>query len=285
MVRQSLLLKKPIVESSSGNLALGLGYWSDQLGAPQPLCLIDDCCEQSMRDAMADAGCLIRVLELTADEHDRQTGVFKRIDLARNYAERGYYWPNQYDCHQWLQVHEATTGPEIWNDATDYSLVVAAVGTGATISGIALSRPASSKSLIVAVEPIGSSIFGTQLGSYRIAGAGNPFTPKNYLGHLIDRELAVSDRDAFCAAGIMRAAGIRIGSSGATAVLGAARAATELRRGSHVALVVVADDGWYEDFGPGFCLNFSDNGPRNSRRAPSPASPLWQQIATEISAT
>jgi cysteine synthase len=248
MVRQSLLLKKPIVESSSGNLALGLGYWCDQLGAPQPLCLVDDCCEQSMTDAMSDAGCLIRMLELTAEEHDRQTGVLKRIGLARTYAERGYYWPDQYDCGNWVQVHETTTGPEIWNDGIDYSLVVAAVGTGATISGIALSRPASRKSLIVAVEPMGSSIFGTQPGPYRVAGAGNPFTPKNYLGHLIDVELVVSDRDAFCAAGIMRAAGIKIGSSGATAVLGAVRAATQLRPGRRLALVVVADDGWYENF-------------------------------------
>src|SRR5215470_6945551 len=43
---------RPIVESSSGNLALGLGFWCRQLGAPRPLCLVDDCCERSMIDAL-----------------------------------------------------------------------------------------------------------------------------------------------------------------------------------------------------------------------------------------
>jgi cysteine synthase len=59
MAMRSRDIDRPIIESSSGNLALGLGYWCGQLGAPRPLCLIDDCCERSMIDALHGAGCLI----------------------------------------------------------------------------------------------------------------------------------------------------------------------------------------------------------------------------------
>jgi cysteine synthase len=238
---------KPIVESSSGNLALGLGLWCRQLGAPEPLCLVDDCCERSMIGALAAAGCLIEVLALTGQEREEQSGVIKRVAKAREYSAKGYYWPNQYDCHDWIRVHQLTTGPEIWSDRSRYDLVVGAVGTGATISGVALSRPAGVATRVVAVEPTGSAIFGGPRGPYKIAGAGNPFTPGNYLPEQVDLELDVGDDESFHAARALRAAGLRIGSSGAMALVGAIRAAERLGGGRQTALVIVADDGWYED--------------------------------------
>lgn len=238
---------RPIVESSSGNLALGLGFWCRQLGAPPPLCLVDDCCEPSMIDALAAAGCLVEVLALTDQERTEQSGVFKRVAKAREYSGNGYYWPNQYDCHEWIRVHQLTTGPEIWSDGARYDLVVGAVGTGATISGVALSRPADVATRIVAIEPTGSAIFGAPAGPYKIAGAGNPFTPKNYLRRRVDLELDVDDGEAFRAARVLRAAGLRIGSSGAMAMVGAIRASERFGGGRQTALVIVADDGWYED--------------------------------------
>src|SRR5258708_1688955 len=64
MAMRSIEMGRPIIESSSGNLALGLGYWCGQLGAPRPLCLIDDCCERSMTDALDEMGCLVEVVPL-----------------------------------------------------------------------------------------------------------------------------------------------------------------------------------------------------------------------------
>ncbi len=65
MACQSKRSGRQIVESSSGNLALGLAFWCERLGAPQPLCLVDDCCETAMREALTDAGCLIETVRLT----------------------------------------------------------------------------------------------------------------------------------------------------------------------------------------------------------------------------
>src|SRR5262245_27823909 len=91
MACQSKRSGKPIVESSSGNLALGLAFWCERLGAPRPLCLVDDCCETTMREALVDAGCMIESVPLTDREREEQAGVRKRVALAEEYARQGYY--------------------------------------------------------------------------------------------------------------------------------------------------------------------------------------------------
>ena len=246
MVRRSLETGMPIVESSSGNLALGLGYWAARLGAPAPLCLVDDGCEPTMREELLRAGCRIEVIALAPHEIANQAGVFKRIARAREYQTNGYYWPNQYDNDEWVHVHQMTTGKEIWQDPLRFNLVVSAVGTGATVSGIALARPAHSSALVTAVEPKGSVIFGGHLGPYRVAGAGNPFTPRNYRKEAIDLEIVVDDPETFGMAHRLRQAGCAIGSSGSMVVVGAARALDQLSNKPLAILLVIADDGWYE---------------------------------------
>jgi len=248
MACQSKRSGRRIVESSSGNLALGLGFWCERLGAAQPLCLVDDCCEISMRDALAEAGCIIESVPLTDAEIAQQSGVHKRVALAEEYARQGYYWPNQYDAAEWLRVHAQTTGPEVWRDPAGFDMVAGAVGTGATMSGIAASRPAGRATRVVAIEPAGSTIFGTVAGPYRVAGAGNPFTPRNYWPDLIDDEITVEDEATFQARQALRRRGYRIGSSGSMALVGALRAATAApSRDTRSILVLIADDGWYEN--------------------------------------
>ncbi len=239
--------RRQIVESSSGNLALGLGFWCERLGAPRPLCLVDDCCEPAMRQALADAGCLTESVPLTDQEIDEQAGVRKRVALAERYASQGLYWPNQYDGGEWVRVHAETTGPEVWNDPVAFDLVAGAVGTGATMAGIAASRPAGRAARIVAVEPAGSTIFNRAAGPYRVAGAGNPFPPRNYRPDLMDQEITVEDEATFPAMRALRRRGYRIGSSGSMALVGALRASVaEPACDIGSLLVVIADDGWYE---------------------------------------
>jgi cysteine synthase len=199
-----------------------------------------------MLEVLSGAGCIIEMVPLTQQEREEQSGVFKRIALAEEYARKGYYWPNQYNGGQWVKVHEQTTGPEIWQDSARYDLVAGAVGTGATMSGVALSKPADRATRLVAVEPRGSTIFSGGAGAYRVAGAGNPFTPANYRRGLMDIELAVEDEASFSAARLLRDHGLAIGSSGSMAIVGALRAMEQLAGEMRRALVIVADDGWYE---------------------------------------
>src|SRR5258708_36600762 len=90
-----------------------------------------------------------------------------------------------------MAVQAGTTGREVWQDPVAFDMGGGAVGTGATMSGIAVSRPADRAARIVAVEPTGSTIFNSVAGPYRVAGAGNPFTPRNYRPDLIDYKVTV----------------------------------------------------------------------------------------------
>jgi cysteine synthase A len=203
-----------------------------------------------MREALTNAGCMIESVALTDREIEEQAGVHKRIALAEEYSKQGHYWPNQYDGDEWVRVHAETTGPEVWNDSVAFDIVAGAVGTGATMSGIATSRPADLPTRIVAIEPAGSTIFNCVAGAYRVAGAGNPFTPRNYRPELMDYEITVEDKATFQAMEALRRRGYRIGSSGSMALVGALRAGTAApSRDITSMLVVIADDGWYEPFG------------------------------------
>jgi cysteine synthase len=249
MACQSKRSGRPIVESSSGNLALGLAFWCERLGAPPPLCLVDDCCEPAMRAALADAGCVMESVPLTDREMDEQSGARKRIALAAEYSRQGHYWPNQYDAGDWVRVHAETTGPEVWTDPVAFDIVAGAVGTGAAMSGIAASRPADRAARIVAVEPAGSTIFNCVAGAYKVAGAGNPVTPRTDRPDLIDHEVTVEDEATVRAMRELRRRGYRIGSSGSMALVGALRASSAAAPspGTRSMLVIIADDGWYEN--------------------------------------
>jgi N-(2-amino-2-carboxyethyl)-L-glutamate synthase len=243
MVLEARRRQQQIVESSSGNLALGLAYWCRRFGLPKPLCLIDDCCDALMADRLRDAGAVVQVVSLTEEEVRKQLGVFRRVEQARIYQSEGYYWPNQYDNGAWVTVHRETTGPEIWGDPIQFDLVGCAVGTGATVSGVVEARPSDHHGRVVAVEPLGSVIFGGDPGYYVTAGAGNPFVPANY--RVSDRveQRKVSDADVLAATHVLRRASVPIGTSGAMTVVGSLRAVTA---GESRLLAVIADDGWYE---------------------------------------
>ena len=251
MARQSLERRQPIVESSSGNLALALGYWCRELKAERPLCLVDDCCERPMLEALSGAGCDLQLISLTDAERQVQSGVFKRIAAAREYEKDGYWWPDQYGNPAWVDVHRRTTGPEIWGDDTIFDLVCGAVGTGATMSGVALSRPNERLTKIAAVEPKGSSMFSPGSGPYRVAGAGNPFRPENYRSELMDFEVAISDERTFEVLRRLRVSGLEVGTSGAMAVAGAVRVALTLDESLPKVLILLADNGWYEPIDDG----------------------------------
>src|SRR5258708_34396199 len=92
-----------------------------------------------------------------------------------------------------MAVQAGTTGREVWQDPVAFDMGGGGVGTGGTMSGIAVSRPADRAARIVAVEPTGSTIFNSVAGPYRVAGAGNPFTPSNYRPDLIDYEITEED--------------------------------------------------------------------------------------------
>ena len=119
------------------------------------------------------------------------------------------------------KVHRETTAVEIWDDTDGrVDVVVAGVGTGGTITGVAEALKARKPALrAVAVEPADSPVLsGGAPGPHKIQGIGAGFVPKVLRTDLIDEIVQVTNDDAFTTARrLCRAEGIMVGiSSGAT---------------------------------------------------------------------
>lgn len=147
-----------------------------------------------------------------------------------------YLLLQQFDNPANPEIHEKTTGPEIWNDTDgEIDVFVAGVGTGGTITGVSrYIKHTKGKAIIsVAVEPTDSQVIAQTLageevkpGPHKIQGIGAGFIPKNLDLSLIDRVEAVSNDDAIAMARrLMEEEGILAGISSGAAVVAAARLA------------------------------------------------------------
>lgn len=108
--------------------------------------------------------------------------------------------PSQFENPENPNVHERTTGPEIWAD-TDGNIdaFVAGVGTGGTLSGVGCYLKSKNPSIhVVAVEPTDSPVLsGGKPGPHKIQGIGAGFVPTNLDTKVYDEVIRVTNEDAF----------------------------------------------------------------------------------------
>jgi cysteine synthase A len=115
-------------------------------------------------------------------------------------ADKSGWMPQQFENPANPAIHERTTGPEIWADAAgSIDAIVAGVGTGGTITGVArYIKKLNPNFKAIAVEPKQSPVIsGGQPGKHRIQGIGAGFVPKNLDTSLIDEVIQVDDEHAF----------------------------------------------------------------------------------------
>jgi len=169
--------------------------------------------------------------------------------LARDIP--GAFKPDQYWNQENPTAHEATTGPEIW-EQTDGRIthLIASVGTGGTVTGTArFLRTKNANLVVVGADPEGSVLSGDTARPYLTEGVGEDFFPGTYDARMVDRWVRVSDRDAFAMARrITREEGILAGESCGTALIAALDEARRLMRDDAAAakdavLVVIFPDG------------------------------------------
>ena len=97
------------------------------------------------------------------------------------------------------EIHEKTTGEEIWADTDGkVDVFVSGVGTGGTVTGVARALKRHNPNVrIVAVEPDSSPVLsGGQAGAHKIQGIGAGFVPQTYDGEVVDEIIRVTNDDA-----------------------------------------------------------------------------------------
>ena len=136
-------------------------------------------------------------LVLTPAAGGMKAAIEKAGELA---SAEGGWMPSQFDNPANPAIHEATTGPEIWEDSGhDIDVMVAGVGTGGTITGSSrFLKSKNSEFKAIAVEPVDSPVIsGGSPGPHKIQGIGAGFIPGNLDTSLIDETVTVSNEEAF----------------------------------------------------------------------------------------
>ena len=237
-----------IVEPTSGNTGIALAFvaaargYSAILTMPETMSL-------ERRRILARLGAK---LELTPGAQG-MAGAIARAEAIAAADPENIYMPGQFTNPANPAIHETTTGPEIWEDTNGgVDVIVAGVGTGGTLSGIAryLKRVRNKNVTIVAVEPAGSPVITQQLsgqplkpGPHAIQGIGAGFIPKTLDLSLIDSVELAGDEEAIGFARRLAAEeGILAGISSGAAAAVAARLAERKEFEGKTIVVILPDE-------------------------------------------
>ncbi|MDX1804380.1 MAG: cysteine synthase A, partial [Alcanivorax sp.] len=238
-----------LVEPTSGNTGIALAYVAAARGYDLVLTMPDSMSLERRKILKALGASLV----LTPGAKGMSGAIAKAEELVQQDPEK-YLMLQQFDNPANPDIHEKTTGPEIW-DATggDIDVLVCGVGTGGTITGVSryIKNQQGKAITSVAVEPDSSTMITAALngeepthGPHKIQGIGAGFVPKNLDLGVVDRAEQVSNEDAMeWAHRLMQDEGILAGISCGAAAAVAARLAAEDEFKDKKIVVILPDSG------------------------------------------
>ena len=202
--REGILTPKTtIIEPTSGNTGIALAF----VAAAKGYKLILTMPESMSVERRTLLSLLGAKLVLTPATEGMKGAIRKAEDLHKEIADS--WIPQQFDNPANPEIHRRTTAEEIWKDTDGKAdILVAAVGTGGTITGVSEVLKSRKKSFqAIAVEPKDSPVItqtrnGEPLkpGPHKIQGAGAGFIPKNLNLQILDDVVTVSNEDSFATA-------------------------------------------------------------------------------------
>ncbi len=220
-----------IVEPTSGNTGIALAYVAAARGYRITLTMPDTMSIERRRVLAAFGANLI----LTPGAEGMKGAIRRAEELAASDPNR-YFLPQQFKNPANPDIHEATTGPEIWEDTSGaIDILVSGVGTGGTISGVSrfIKKKKGKAILAVAVEPKESPVISQKLagqelapGPHKIQGIGAGFIPDTLDLSMVDRVEQVESGEAIeLARRLAKEEGILSGISCGAAAVAAVRLA------------------------------------------------------------
>lgn len=240
-----------IIEGTSGNTGMGLAIAAVIKGYK---CIFTSTDKQSKEkfDALRAFGAEVIVCPTNVDPEDPRSYYSVSSRLEREVPNS--WKPNQYDNLSNSQAHYESTGPEIWEQTGGkVTHLVAGVGTGGTISGIARYLKEKNPSIqVLGIDTYGSvfkkyketgEFDKNEIYPYITEGIGEDFLPANVDFSLIDHFEKVTDKDAaLMTREIARKEGIFAGNSTGSAIAGVIQMKDMFKEGD-VVVVVFPDHG------------------------------------------
>jgi len=183
-----------IVEPTSGNTGIALAFVARAKGYR---------CILTMPESMSlERRKLLKLLGaelvLTPAEKGMKGAIAKATEIVAE--TEGAFMPQQFENPANPEIHRQTTAQEIWSDCDGkVDVIVAGVGTGGTITGVAeVIKQRNPAFKAFAVEPADSPVIsGEAPGPHKIQGIGAGFIPKNLNVYILDGAVKVTNDEAF----------------------------------------------------------------------------------------
>ncbi|MGW1025341.1 2,3-diaminopropionate biosynthesis protein SbnA [Streptomyces sp. NPDC002577] len=231
-----------LVESSSGNLGVAMSMIAASKGY-RFLCVTDSRCNLSTRLLMEALGSQVHVI---ADLDANGGFLGARIDYVRALVDSDdrYVWLSQYTNPGNWKAHYRKTAPEIAQRFPRLDVLFVGAGTTGTLMGCARffrrwHRPVR----IVAVDSVGSVIFGGEPGRRMIPGLGMSMRPPLLDESYVDEVIYVEETDTIRACHRLARRGFLFGGSTGTVVSGAMRWLAENDARDLTAIAIAPDLG------------------------------------------
>lgn len=240
--KQGLIKKGTvIVEPTSGNTGIGLALVSAVKGYRLILTMPDTMSTERRRLLSAYGAELV----LTPGTEGMKGAVRKAEVLASEMSSS--FIPQQFKNLANPKVHRETTGVEIWEDTRgEVDILVAGVGTGGTITGVAeYVKPLKPNFKTIAVEPANSPVLkGGRPGPHKIQGIGAGFKPEVLRMELVDEVFPVKDEDAQkTSRRLCLEEGLLVGISSGAATFAALEVAKRRENQGKLLIVILPDTG------------------------------------------
>ena len=238
-----------IVEPTSGNTGIALAFVAAARGYSITLTMPETMSLERRRVVAAFGAKLV----LTPGPEGMKGAIKKATEIYES-DKQHYFMPQQFDNPANPEIHEKTTGPEIWEDTGgQIDVLVSGVGTGGTLTGVSryVKRAKGKGITSVAVEPTVSPVIKQTMAGepltpapHKIQGIGGGFVPKNLDLSLVDRvELVTNEESVEMARRLTREEGILSGISCGAAAAVAVRLAKLPEFAGKTIVAVLPDSG------------------------------------------